>query len=272
MTAQAVLAPSIGRWRPALVVVALLLAAFLLLPGAMIVVASLSRGEFLSFPPDGVSLRWYRELVSDPSWREALWTSLRIAAGGTLLATVGGTCAALGMTRLRGRGRALRSAFLAPMALPYIAYVLGLYKAFDGLGVLGASWPIMLGQGVLAFPIVFVTIDATLATVDPHIANAASSLGARWPMVVARIEVPLVLPSIVASALFAFSFCFDEVVIALFLSGPETVTFPIKIFSSAQDSVSPELAAASSAVTVLVLAIAALFAVVLRRSARRTRA
>ena len=272
MTAAGVLAPSVGRWRPLLVAVALLLAAFLLLPGAMIVVASLSRGQFLAFPPDGLSLRWYRELASDPSWRDAFWTSIRIAAGGTVAATAGGTAAALGVARLRGRGRALRSAFIAPMALPYIAYVLGLYKAFDGLRVLGASWPIMLGQGVLAFPIVFVTIDAALAAVDPHITHAASSLGARWPLVVARIELPLVLPAIVASALFAFSFCFDEVVIALFLSGPDTVTFPVKIFSSATDSVSPVLAAASSSVTVLVLAIAALFAVLLRRSARRAQA
>jgi putative spermidine/putrescine transport system permease protein len=272
VTEAPVLAPSIGRWRIAIVAAALTLALFLLVPGAMILVASLSRGEFLEFPPDGISLRWYEALLDDPAWRSAFGTSARIAAGGAALATIAGTAAALGLRRVRRRATLLRSAFIAPIALPYIVYVLGLYNVFDALHVLGASWPIMLGQGVLAFPIVFVTVDAMLSGVDPRIPDAASSLGASWPMVVVRVELPLVLPAVVASALFAFSFCFDEVVVALFLSGPETVTYPVKIFSAARESVSPVVAAASSAVTLLVLALAALFAVLIRRAAARSAA
>jgi putative spermidine/putrescine transport system permease protein len=269
MSGEAVLAPSVGRWRVGLAAAALALAAFLLLPGAMILVASLSGGSFLQFPPDGLSLRWYRQLAEDPTWRDALWTSVRIAGGGAALATVAGTAAALGIRRLRRRATLLRSAFVAPIALPYIVYVLGLYNVFDALHVLGASWPIVLGQAVLAFPIVFVTVDAARATVDPRIADAAASLGAPWPMVITRVELPLVVPAVVAGALFAFSFCFDEVVVALFLAGPETVTYPVKIFSAARDAVSPAVAAASSAVTVLVLALAAVLAVLLRRVVAR---
>jgi putative spermidine/putrescine transport system permease protein len=263
------LAPAVGRWRGVLAGASLALAAFLLLPGAMILVASLSAGQFLQFPPDGLSLRWYRELVADPAWRDAFLTSVRIAGGGAALAGVAGTAAALGIRRLRRGAALLRSAFIAPIALPYIVYVLGLYNVFDALRVIGASWPIVLGQAVLAFPIVFVTVDAARGAVDPRIADAAASLGAPWPMVVTRVELPLILPAVVAGALFAFSFCFDEVVIALFLAGPETVTYPVKIFSAAREAVSPAVAAASSAVTLLVLGLAALFAVVLRRAAAR---
>jgi len=266
---ESALAPSVGRWRIALTGLSLALAAFLLVPAAMILVASLSGGYFLEFPPDGLSLRWYGELFDDLAWRAALWTSIQIAAGGAAIATAMGTAAALGLKRVR-RGRGLlRSVFIAPLALPYIVYVLGLYNVFDALSVLGAAWPIMLGQSVLAFPIVFVTVDAMLARIDPRIPDAAASLGAPWSMVVARVELPLVLPAVVASAVFAFSFCFDEVVVALFLSGPETVTYPVKIFSAARDSVSPVVAAASSAVTVLVLLLAALFAATVRHATRR---
>jgi putative spermidine/putrescine transport system permease protein len=264
-----VLAPSIGGWRIVLSAAAVVLAVFLLLPGAMILLASLSSGEFLAFPPEGVSLRWYAALLEDPAWHDAFWASARIAAGGAALATIAGTAAALAMRRVRRGATLLRSAFIAPIALPYIVYVLGLYNVFDALSVLGASWPIMLGQGVLAFPIVFVTVDAMLAGVDPRIHDAAASLGAPWPMVVSRVELPLALPAVVAAALFAFSFCFDEVVVALFLSGPETVTYPVKIFSAARDSVSPVVAAASSAVTVLVLLLSATFAALLRRAGSR---
>jgi putative spermidine/putrescine transport system permease protein len=269
MSGAAVLASGVGRWRIGLAAAALALAALLLLPGAMILVASLSSGQFLQFPPDGVSLRWYRQLVEDPDWRAAFWTSVRIAGGGAALASVAGTLAAVAIRRVSRGAGLLRSAFVAPIALPYIVYVLGLYNVFDALRVLGASWPIVLGQAVLAFPIVFVTVDAMRAAVDPRLADAAASLGASWPMVVGRVELPLILPAIVAGALFAFSFCFDEVVVALFLSGPETVTYPVKIFGAARDSVSPSVAAASSAVTLLVLALAALFAVLLRRGTAR---
>jgi putative spermidine/putrescine transport system permease protein len=269
VSGEAVLAPSVGRWRGGLAAVALVLAAFLLAPGAIILVASLSRGQFLQFPPDGLSLRWYRQLAGDATWRDALWTSVRIAGGGAALATVAGTAAALGIRRLRRRATLLRSAFVAPIALPYIVYVLGLYNVFDALNVLGASWPIVLGQSVLAFPIVFVTVDAARAAIDPRLADAAASLGAPWPLVVARVELPLVAPAVAAGAVFAFSFCFDEVVVALFLAGPETVTYPVKIFSAARDAVSPAVAAASSAVTVLALALGALSALALRRAAAR---
>lgn len=264
-----VLAPSVGHWRIAIVAVSAALAVFLLVPGLMILVASVSSGAFLQFPPDGFSLRWYGELVRDPTWRDALWTSVRIAAGGAAVATITGTAAALGLRRVRRRSTVLRSVFIAPIALPYIVYVLGLYNLFDAMHVIGASWPIVLGQSVLAFPIVFVTVDALLAGIDPRIPDAAASLGAAWPMVVMRVELPLALPAVAGSAAFAFSFCFDEVVIALFLAGPGTVTFPVKIFSAARDSVSPVVAAASSAVTLIVLALAAVFAASVRRAARR---
>lgn len=259
------LAASIGRWRIVLAATAATLALFLLLPGAMILVASLSRGEFLEFPPDGVSLRWYRELLADPQWGETFWTSVRIASGAALLATAAGTAAALGVRRVSGRATLLRAIFIAPIALPYVVYALGLYDVFDALRVLGAWWPIMLGQAALAFPVVFVIVDAMLARLDPRITDAAASLGAAWPMVVVRVELPLVLPAVVASGLLAFSFCFDEVIIALFLSGPETVTYPVKLWGAARESASPEVAAASSAVTLLALAMAALFAAVIRR-------
>jgi putative spermidine/putrescine transport system permease protein len=262
-----------GGWRNVFLAGGLAAAVFLLLPIAVIVPTAFSDGNFLGFPPDGLSLRWFEEVTSDPVWTSAFWTSAKLAAGAAAIATVVGTLAALAVRRLGPRGRLLRACFIAPLVLPYIVYALGLYNVFDGLRMLGQSWTIAVGQAALAFPIVFVAVSAGLAAVDPALARAAASLGARWPRIVLRIELPLALPSVVAAALFAFAFSFDEVVVALFLADPASTTLPVQMFTSVQESVTPAVAAASTVVMALALAIAGVgTSIVVRRATRKGRA
>jgi putative spermidine/putrescine transport system permease protein len=122
--------------------------------------------------------------------------------------------------------------------------------------------PVAIGQAVLAFPLVFVIVSAGLAAIDPRITDAAATLGARWPMVVWKVELPLIKTSIIAAVLFAFSFTFDEVVMALLMSPPGNFTLPVQIFRAARESISPELSAASTYIVMMaiaVLTVAALF-------------
>lgn len=239
---------ALGRWRLVIASGGVLIALFLLLPLVVVIPSSLSSSRFLVFPPPGISGQWFAELLDDPQWTSAFLSSAVIASAGAIVATVTGTLAALAMRRAQVGGRWLRTLFLAPLIIPQIVFALGLYNTFDALRVVGSTWSVVLGQAILAFPIVFILVSAGLGGVDAAVSRAAVSLGARWPSVIWRIELPLVRRSVMAAFLFSLVFIFDEIVIALFLTSPTNETVPVKIFRSARDSVSPEIAAASTVV------------------------
>lgn len=239
---------SLRRWCHAAGAVAALTALFLLLPVLIIVPMSFTHGTILVFPPDLFSTGWYETITQDPSWTNAFQTSFKLTLIGGTIATVTGTCAALALHRRSGQNLALTTWFLVPLVLPWIVYALGLNLLYGELGVLGEGWAVATGQAVLAFPLVFVTVSAGLARVDPALARAARSLGSPWPGVVARVEVPLVAASIAGATIFALAYCFDEIVVALFTVNPGGQTLPVQIFSAARDSASPAIAAASSVV------------------------
>lgn len=248
------LVPVLGRWRTSISALSLVAAAFLLLPIIVIVPASFSSGSFLTWPPHGFSGMWYRNVRSDPDWFVAFKISLQVAGEAAIAATLTGLMAALALRRITGRPRTvLRAFFIAPLVLPVVVYALGLFDLFSRLGVFGGTWTIVVGQAVLAFPVTYVMLSAALASVDPAVTRAAASLGARWPMIVLRVEAPLVRGAIIAAAIVAFGFCFDEVVIALFLSNPTTKTLPVAIFQAALDSASPAVAAVSGYVMLIAL-------------------
>lgn len=246
-----------SRWL--IVPLGIVLALFLLLPILIIIPTSLTASPFVEFPPDGLSGRWYSEFFSDPVWTDALRTSVTIALEATLLATVVGTAAALGLRHLTERpqaaryARGLRTLFIMPAIIPLVGYALGLYNVFGFVGDSTSTTPIVLGQAVLAFPLVFVTVAAGLARVSPNLTKAAFSLGASWPKVVWRVELPLVVRNIVAGAVFALALAFDEVVIAFFFNSPTNTTLPVELFVTARESVTPIIAAAAVIVMLVAL-------------------
>lgn len=261
---------ALGRIRISMTALSVLIALFLLLPVAIVIATSFTAGIFLTFPPEGFSLKWYGTILDSPEWRNPFFTSLRVGLGATAIATIAGTAAALGMRRIvRGR-RWLSAAMIAPVALPLLAYALGLWDLFQRVPLFeGTNIPVAFGQAVIAFPIVYVIVSAGLAGVDRRITDAASTLGARWPTVVWRIELPLIKTSIIIAVLFAFSTSFDEAVIALFLSPPEATTLPVQMFRAARESIAPELSAASTIVTLLAVLILVAGGVVQRTVGRR---
>jgi putative spermidine/putrescine transport system permease protein len=255
----------LGLGRIPFIVLGLLLAFFLLVPMLVVVPTSWTSGELLEFPPVGFSTQWYERVFEDPTWTDPFKTSVNIALKASLLATVMGTAAALGMRRLAANRsvRFMRSAFILPLAIPYVSYALGIYNVFDKVSFesLDTTMPLILAQSVIAFPLVYVVVAGALSSVDPRLGRAAATLGARWPTIVWKIELPLIRTAIVGGWLFAFTTCFDEAVLAIFLAPVTDVTLAQQLFRSASESIEPTLSAVSSLITlaaILVLGVASL--------------
>jgi putative spermidine/putrescine transport system permease protein len=256
----------LGISRGAFIVLGVLLGIFLILPLLVIVPTSWTAGQLVEFPPHGFSFQWYEQALEDPLWTESFWVSIRVAFFGSIIATVLGTGIALGMRRLvRGRGtRVAQSLFILPLAIPYISYALGLYQLVDVLpsGLNETLIPLILAESVIAMPLVYIVIAGALANVDPRLGRAASTMGARWPTILWRIDLPLIKMALIAGFIFAFATIFDEATLALFLAPVTDVTLAQQLYRSASESIAPTLSAVSTMITllaILVLGIGTLF-------------
>lgn len=256
----------LGFTRGAFLFFGAVFAIFMVLPLIVIVPTSWTGGALVEFPPDGFSLQWYEKALEDPRWTESFVTSLQVALFGSIIATVLGTAIALGMRRLaRGRGtRVAQSLFILPLAIPYVSYALGLYQMFTELsGALNDTLiPLILADAVITMPLVYVVVAGALAGVDPRLSRAASTMGARWPTILWRVELPLVRMAIIGAFIFSFAAIFDEATLAIFLSPVTDVTLAQQLYRSAAESIQPTLSAVSTMITllaILVLGIGSLF-------------
>ena len=241
--------------------------AFLVLPIFAIVPLSFNGGSFLTYPLDGFSWRWYEEVFTTEKWVRAMRNSLIIAVPATTLATVLGTLAALGLSRARFRGQGLLTGLLiSPMVVPLIISAVGMYFFYAPIGLTNSYVGLILAHTALGAPFVFVTVSATLAGFDTSLIRAASSLGAPPPTVFLRVIVPLILPGLVSGALFAFATSFDEVVVVLFIGGPEQRTLPREIFDGIREHVTPAI----TAVATLLILFATILMVTMEMLRRRT--
>ena len=242
---------------------------FLVLPILIIVPLSFSAGTFLTFPLPGLSLRWYQEFFTSAPWRLSLRNSLIVASATTLLATVLGTLAALGLTRARLPGQTLLMGLIvSPMVVPLVIVAVGVYFAYAPFGLTGSLLGLTLAHTALAAPFVVITVSATLQGFDHNQARAGASLGAPPTTVFLRIMLPLILPGVISGALFAFVTSFDEVVVALFLTGPAERTLPRQMFNGIRENISPVIAAAASLLILLSVLLLTALELLRRRNER----
>ncbi|CAN5191528.1 ABC transporter permease [soil metagenome] len=262
---------ALGRYRHGFVVISVITAAvLLLLPFVVLIATSTSANAFALFPPQGFTLDWYKKVLTDPAWASSLWLSVWVSALATLIATVFGVAGALALPRIRNKAavRALRTLFIVPIALPPVAYAVGLYGVNLSVPFLhGTFASLIIGDSLLALPYVFVVVSGAVGRLDTALRPAASTMGASWPMIVFRVELPLLVGGIVAGALFAFSTVFDEVVLAVFVAPLGSSTLPLKMLTESQEAVSPELTAASTLLSLLALVILGAVNLVMRRRA-----
>ena len=198
----------------------------------------------LRFEPDAYSLRWYETLVEDGQWGRALSNSLIIGASATVLATVLGTLAALGLASPAMPGRTLiMSILISPMITPVIIIAVGVFFFYSGLGLAQTHLGLVLAHTALGAPFVVITVTATLAGFDSTLMRAAASLGACPVRSFFRVQLPLIAPGVSSGGLFAFAASFDEVVVVLFMGGIEQRTIPRQMWAGIREQISPTLLA-----------------------------
>ncbi|CAG9257358.1 Spermidine Putrescine ABC transporter permease component potC (TC_3.A.1.11.1) [Paraburkholderia unamae] len=247
--------PSVGLpekvWYVALRVLCYGLLAYLALPIVALVPLSFSADSFLVYPVSHWSLHWYRVLFTSDIWWRAIRNSFIVAPSATVLATVLGTLCALGLDRASFPGKRLLTAvMLSPLVAPLVVVAVGMYLFYMKLHLAGTFVGLVIAHALLGAPFVVTTVGAVLKGFNRSLVNASLSLGAGRVETFFRVTLPLILPGVLSGALFAFATSFDEVVITLFLAGPDQATIPRQMFSGIRDSITPTIVALA---TILVL-------------------
>jgi putative spermidine/putrescine transport system permease protein len=252
-------------------IVAALVLLYLVFPILVVIPLSFSAGTYLSFPPPGFSLRWYANFFGRTDWLDAALLSLWVGAAVMLLATALGAPAALALVRSDFRGKNFVTGFIiSPLIAPVIIVAIGIYFFYARLGLVGNPVALVIAHTALAVPFVVINVSATLQGFDERLEQAAMNLGATPWRTFWQVTFPIIRPGVLAGALFAFISSFDELVVALFVSGTSAVTLPRKMWESIRFEIDPTIAAVS---TMLVVLTGALFlsAELLRRRSDRLR-
>lgn len=244
---------------------------FLVAPPLAIIPLSFNAGSFLNYPLEGMSLRWYRALIDSADWVNALKNSMIIGAASTFLATSLGTLAALGLAHERFPFRGVVMALLvSPMIVPIVVIAVGVYFFFALFGLTQTYLGVILAHTMLASPLVVITVAASLAGYDRNLTRAAFNLGAGPARTFFKVILPLVLPGVISGALLAFATSLDEVVVVIFLAGPEQRTLPRQMLIGIREYINPTITAAA---TMLIVVSVLFFATIelLRRRMERLR-
>jgi ABC-type spermidine/putrescine transport system permease subunit II len=229
---------------------------FLVAPIMLVVPMSFSASRYLQFPPSGFSLQWYRTYFSRIEWQLATLVSLQVATTTMLIATALGTMAAFVLVRWQFPGKTLVHMFLfSPLLIAPIITSLGLYLFFAKLGLLGTATALVLAHLVLTLPYTVTVVSAALRGFDRRLEYASQSLGASPVQTFFKITLPIIRPGVGAAALFAFAISFDEVVIAMFISGTGARTLPTRMWESVQVELDPTMSAVSSLIIGCTLAV-----------------
>jgi len=215
---------------------------FLYLPIVILVIYSFNDSRLVTVW-GGWSLRWYRELLSDVAMRDATWMSLRVAFVSATAATVLGTLAAVALCRAgRFKGRTLFSGMLyAPLVMPEVIMGLSLLLLFVAIDAARGFWTVTAAHTTLTLCFVTVVVQARLNGLDRSLEEAAMDLGCGPVRAFSAVTLPLILPSIVAGWMLAFTLSLDDLVIASFTTGPGSSTLPIRIYSEVRLGVKPEI-------------------------------
>jgi putative spermidine/putrescine transport system permease protein len=220
---------------------------FLLLPVMVVIPLSFSDSSFLAYPIEGWSMKWYEDMWHSEKWALAARNSFIVAPLSTLLATVLGTMAAMGLAHTRLFAKGLLTSFLiAPMVVPIVVVGVSSYLYFARWGLNDTYLGLVIVHAALGAPFVVTTVMATLQSFNQNLVKASLSLGAGPVETFFRITLPVIAPGVISGGPFAFAISFDEVVVTLFLAGPEQVTLPRQMFTGIRENISPTIAAVAT--------------------------
>ncbi len=227
--------------------------------------------KMIAFDPEGYSMRWYDRILThgmanpdiprDDTWWSDAWNigqwihsarnSIIIGVASTIVATVLGTIAALGLSRPEMPfRRAIMALLISPMIVPLIITATGLFFFYSSVGLAHSYAGIILAHAMLGIPFVIITVTATLVGFDHSLTRASASLGADPVTTFRQVIMPLILPGVISGALFAFVTSFDEVVVVLFVASYDQNTIPLQMWNGIREQISPTILAVA---TILVI-------------------
>ncbi len=231
---------------------AILVMLFLLAPTIIVIPMSFSQSQYLEFPPRHWSLRWYEHYLSSPAWMMATATSLKAASLTMLVATPLGTMAAYGLYASRLKVASIVFLILVtPIIVPVILVAIGVFYVYAKIGMVNTLTGLVLAHSILAIPLVLVVVSSALKSFDLNQEMAARSLGANRFRAFLMVTLPQIRFAVLTSALLAFLTSFDEVIIALFVSGAENSTLTRNMFNALRDQIDPTIASISTIMIVV---------------------
>jgi spermidine/putrescine transport system permease protein len=243
---------------------------FLYLPIAVVVLFSLNDTARMSFPIEGLSLRWYETVLTDDTFQAAITNSVIVGVVSALTTAVLGTAAAFALVsaprRLRG---SLAVLFFAPITLPGLFLGLSLLTFFSRINVELSLWTVAAAHFVYTFPYFLMIGRVALERLDPQLDEMGADLGAGAFERFRRITLPMVWPVLAAATVLAFALSFDEFIITFFVIGPQSTT-PLVVWSATRRSIDPSINALAT-LLLLVTVIGTVVTVALLLARRQTR-
>lgn len=246
-----------------LYVASVIIMILLVTPTLIVIPMSFSDSQYLEFPPEIWSTRWYDHYFGSSEWMQATRTSFKAAFLTMIVATPVGVLAAYGLHA--SKVRFVRVAFvlmITPMMVPVVLVAIGAFYAYVQMKILYTITGLVLAHTVLALPLVVIVTGSALKSYDMSQEEAARSLGApRWKAFL-TVTLPQIRFAVVTSALLAFLTSFDEVVVAMFISGGDNPTLTRNMFNALRDQIDPTIASISTImilVTTLMMVLAQLF-------------
>jgi putative spermidine/putrescine transport system permease protein len=231
----------------ALLIIAGVILAFLMLPVLVVALASFSATAYLTVPPQGLTLRWFAQVLQDPNYLQAVWFSLELAAAATVVATLLAIPACYALHhRWLPFSEAIAALILSPLIFPAVVVGVALLQYVSMMGLRGNFLMLVLAHVVIVTPYIVRTALAGLAGFDPALEEAARVLGATRLTAFGLVVLPGIRSSLLAGFVFALITSFDEVPVTVFLLPPGQATLPVTIFSAIDLGVDPSIAAVST--------------------------
>jgi putative spermidine/putrescine transport system permease protein len=251
MTMEASRRPWLARKRPAKSLFIILavspILSFLIVPTAVVIPMSLTPRNYIEFPPSGLSVHSFSDVARDAAWTSAVSTSLQVALIAVVVACATGAMAAIALHGAKFRGKSVVvGIILMPIVIPLVVLGLADFQFLARYHLVGTVLGIGLAHSVIATPYAYLTVEASLAGLDPALIRAARSLGAGSVSLFRHVYLPAMSPGLFAGAVLAFAVSFDEAVISFFLQGPGATTIAVKMFTDIQYELTPKIAAVST--------------------------
>ena len=231
----------------------------LIVPSLVVIPMSFSASQYLEFPPQEWSLRWYENYFFSwkvengfNDWMAATWTSIKVAVLTIFVAVPIGTMAAYGLVNSSSRtSKILFPIFISPMMVPIILVAIGLFYFFVQFKLVGSVLGLVIGHSLVALPLVLIIVFSALKNYYMNQEKVARSLGAGRFRAFREITLPQIKFSIISASLIAFLTSFDEIIISLFVAGGDNSTITRSMFLALRDQIDPTIAAISTILIII---------------------